>query len=237
MTTFLLVHGAFRGGWAFGGVRRQLHHRGHDAFAPSLRGMGERREPPGTEVRLADWVDELAALLDAEDASDVVAVGHSQGGMVISALASRHPERLAGLVYLDAPVARPGDRGVDLLGGPRLANDQLPPASTWLEPTPIDADAGLPADLTAWVNRRLCATPLGPSLDVVLDEPSVLPARYAFCSATPLGYPSTVTRARFDAGGTPYRLLDAPHDVAIAQPELVAALLEEFADGMGLLSR
>ncbi len=114
MTPFLLVHGAFRGGWAWSRVRPLLVAAGRDVHAPSLQGCGERAAGVEHVRGLETWVDELAALVEYEDLRDVVAVGHSQGGVVVSALAARIPERLGHLVFLDAAVPAPGERAVDL---------------------------------------------------------------------------------------------------------------------------
>ena len=129
MTSFVLVHGAFRGGWAWGRVRRLLSAQGHEVFSPSLTGMGDRAHLRPEPLGLSVWVDDVVALVVTEDLTDVVLVGHSQGGMVISAVAERLPGPLAHLVYLDAPVAQPGDRGVDL-SGPLPPGVDLPGAET-----------------------------------------------------------------------------------------------------------
>lgn len=221
MTAFVLIHGAFRGGWSMEPVVDALGRRGHRAVAPTLRGMDGTGSP--ATVRLADWVSDAMAAADELGGSPVVVVGHSQGGMVASAAAARHPERILELVYLDAPVARPGERGVDLSGV--APPDPLPPADAWIPPRPLGDDCGLEAPLRDWVDARLVATPLGPSLDVIVDRPPAVRARYAFCERTPPGFPSSVTRSRFDRLGVPYRRLAAPHDVALAAPEMVVELL------------
>lgn len=225
-----MVHGAFRGGWSFAAVIRELSQRGHSCLAPSLRGMGEWTVPPGTTLSLFDWVEDLGRLVDLHDTRDLVAVGHSLGGVVITALAAQHPERITGLVYLDSPVPQPGDRAVDLSGGGRPAIEDLPPESTWIAPTPLGHETGLDDRVRGWINDRLCSTPVGPSLDVIFEHDLAVPVRYAFCRATPAGFPSAISRQRLDDAGVPYELLDAPHDVVITHPELVADLLVDAAN-------
>lgn len=222
---FLLVHGAFRGGWAWRRLRPTLVEAGHDVYAPSLRGCGERRHELTRVTSLDVWVDELEALVVSEDLRDLVLVGHSQGGIVTSALAARLPDRLRCVVHLDAAVPDPGERALDL--GP--AGLPEPPRETVVAPRPLVPGEGAATDLDAetahWVNERLSPTPVGPSLDPVPAVPSGVPQVYVFCSGTPTGYPSTVTRARLDERAVAYRVLEAGHDAAITSPQLVADLL------------
>jgi len=82
----------------------------------------------------------------------------------------------------------------------------------------------VPAErLAAWVNERLCPTPLGPSLDPVDSDDPPVRAGVAFCAATPEAYPCWTTRHRMDAAGEPYTVLDAGHDAPLTHPDLVAA--------------
>ncbi len=221
MSVFVLVHGAFRGGWAWQRVRPHLVAAGYDVHAPSLLGAGERSAYVGQVRGLDSWVDDLAALVVAEDLRDVVLVGHSQGGLVTTALAARVPERLRCVVHLDAAVPRPGERAIDLLGAPAVdpARDLVVP------PRPLVAGDDLDERTAAWMNARLCGTPVAPSLDPVPAVPAEVPQVFAFCAGTPEGYPSRVTRDRREAAGERDVLLDCGHDAPMTAPALVAELL------------
>jgi len=221
VSVFLLVHGAFRGGWAWQRVRPHLVAAGYDVHAPSLLGAGERSSYAGQVRGLDSWVDDLAALVLAEDLRDVVLVGHSQGGLVTTALAARLPERLRCVVHLDAAVPRPGERGIDLLGAPAVdpARDLVVP------PRPLVAGDDLDERTAAWMNARLCGTPVAPSLDPVPAVPAEVLQVFAFCAGTPEGYPSRVTRDRRAAAGESDVLLECGHDAPMTAPDLVAALL------------
>ncbi|MFD1827381.1 MULTISPECIES: alpha/beta fold hydrolase [Mumia] len=224
MTTFLLVHGAFRGGWSWRRVRPHLIAAGHDVYAPSLTGAGERVSGAAGVTGLDDWVDELAALVDLEDMDDVVLVGHSQGGVVVRALADRIPHRLRHVVYLDAGVPDPGERAVDLTPPP--PGVALPPRETLVPARAPQVSGDLDAVTAAWLAQRLTPTPFAPSLDVLaVAETHKVPVTYAFCASTPSGYPSQTTRDRLDARGVPYDVLDAGHDAPLTVPALVADLL------------
>jgi pimeloyl-ACP methyl ester carboxylesterase len=99
---FVLVHGAWHGGWCWKKVAPLLRAAGHDVFTPTLTGLGERVHLLASEIDLATHVDDVLGVLEYEDLTNVVLVGHSYGGMVISGVAERAGSRLARLVYLDA---------------------------------------------------------------------------------------------------------------------------------------
>ena len=226
MTTFLLVHGAFRGGWSWRRVRPLLAAAGHDVYAPSLAGAGERAS---TEVTgLADWVDELTALIALEDLDDLVLVGHSQGGVVVRALADRVPERLHHVVYLDAAVPDPGERAVDLTPAPPGVS--LPPRETLVPARPPVSGGDLDDATAAWLGARLTPTPFAPSLDPLrVADAHAVPVTYVFCAATPAGYPAQTTRERLDARGVAYDVIEAGHDAPLTAPDVVADLLMRAA--------
>ena len=228
MSTFVLVHGAFRGGWAWQRVRPLLLAGGHDVHAPSLSGCGERAASVDRVTGLDVWVEDLVGLLEVEDLTDVVLVGHSQGGVVTTALAAWAPSRIARLGYLDAAVPRPGERAVDLTPGADPATP-LPPRDTLVPARPLEPGGDLDAATAAWANARLTPTPFAPSLDPMPATSTPVAAHFAFCTQTPDGYPSATTRARLDADGVPYDLVDAGHDAPLTAPDDVAALLSRWA--------
>jgi pimeloyl-ACP methyl ester carboxylesterase len=212
MSTFVLVHGAFRGGWSWDRVRPLLEAAGHDVRTPTLS---------GTATGLDVWVDEVVAATGGEPA---VLVGHSQGGVVVREVAARHPELAARLVYLDAAVPDAGERAVDVAPTP-VDVSLLPPRDTIIPARPLTAGGDLDEDTVAWMNERLVATPFAPSLDPASSGEPTAPADYAFCAATPDTYPSGTTRRRLDERGTAYAMLDAGHDAPVTRPDLVAELL------------
>ena len=101
--TFVLVHPAWLGGWCWKKVTRLLGSRGYRGFTPTLTGLGERAHLANPKVSLpATHVEDVVNVLEFEDLEGVILVGNSSGGMVITGVADRVPERLAQLVYLDA---------------------------------------------------------------------------------------------------------------------------------------
>ena len=102
MATFVLVHGAWHGGWCWRRVSDRLSAAGHAVFAPTLTGLGDRSHLFSGDINLTTHVTDIVNVLKWEDLHDVVLCGHSYGGMVITGVAEAAPERIASLVYLDA---------------------------------------------------------------------------------------------------------------------------------------
>jgi pimeloyl-ACP methyl ester carboxylesterase len=141
MATFVLVHG----GWAGSVVWRQLVPRlrkaGHEVHAPTLTGIGERKHLLSREINLDTHIQDVIGVIDEEDLEDIILVGHSYGGMVISGVADRVPEKVASLVYLDAFVPENGQSLFDLLLPDR--RHTTVPGEDWLVPPRTAAEFGL----------------------------------------------------------------------------------------------
>ncbi|NKQ51416.1 alpha/beta fold hydrolase [Amycolatopsis sp. K13G38] len=117
MSTFVLLHGAWHGGWAWQRVAPLLREAGHEVHTPTLTGVSDRAHLLSPSVGLGTHVEDVVALLEAYDAHDVVLAGHSYAGQVVTGVADRVPERLARRVYLDAFVGEHGEAAIDLLPG------------------------------------------------------------------------------------------------------------------------
>src|SRR6185437_2887529 len=102
MSTYVLVHGAWHGGWCWKRVRKPLQAQGHEVFTPTLTGIGERSHLLSPQVNLETHIEDVVNLIRWEELSNVVLCGHSYGGAVISGVADRIPERIGALIYLDA---------------------------------------------------------------------------------------------------------------------------------------
>ncbi|MFN2564158.1 MAG: alpha/beta fold hydrolase [Gemmatimonadaceae bacterium] len=118
--TYVLVHGAWGGGWAFRKVDSLLTAAGHRVYRPTLTGLGERVHLATPEVGLSTHVTDIVNVLLFEDLRDVVLVGHSYGGMVITGVADRVPERIRHLVYVDAFVPEDGESLLTASRGTKL---------------------------------------------------------------------------------------------------------------------
>jgi pimeloyl-ACP methyl ester carboxylesterase len=116
VTTFVLVHGAWGGSYSWRGFANLLRADGHEVYTPSLTGLGERSHLGGPDVDLTTHVTDVENVFKYEGLSDVVLVGHSYGGMVVTGVADRIPELIAHLVYSDAFLPRDGESCFDLGG-------------------------------------------------------------------------------------------------------------------------
>lgn len=148
--TFVLVHGAWGGGWAWKRVSDILSSQGHRVIRVHLTGMGERVHLAGFDIGLATHISDVVNAFVYDELTDVTLVGHSYGGMVVTGAADQVPERIRRLVYLDAFVPEDGESlmGLSTLGGrPSSLGEQrgqfLVP--TWVKPgTPPPADVPQP---------------------------------------------------------------------------------------------
>src|SRR6266511_1450452 len=113
-STYVFVHGAWGGSWDWRQVDSLLTRRGHRVYRPQLTGLDERVRLASGEVGLATHIDEVVNTILWEDLRDVVLVGHSYGGMVITGVADRIPDRIRRLVYLDAFLPDSGETALDL---------------------------------------------------------------------------------------------------------------------------
>jgi pimeloyl-ACP methyl ester carboxylesterase len=230
--TFVLLHGAFRGGWMWKPVRRRLAAAGHEVFASSLTGAGERAHLGHGGLSMETYITDVVSLLESEDLERVVLVGHSHGGFVAAAASERAAARIGHLVFLDAPVPRDGESAIDMMpAAARAERHGGAPLPDELPPTPLEPGDGLSEADARWANARLTPHPTRPSFDKIsLRNPAALalPRTYVFCARTPPYYPSSFTRKRLDDEGVPYRLLDAGHDAPLSAPAAVASLLLEI---------
>ncbi len=240
MATFVLVHGAFLAGWSFRRVALLLERAGHTVFTPTLTGIGERSHLLGPHVGLSTHIDDITNVLVYEDLHDVILVGQSYGGMVITGVADRVPDRIAELVYLDAHVPTNGRNAMGALAGETAEklDDMTGKDGPRLLP-PISFDAmGIfdPAD-RAWVEPRLSPHPmkcLEDPITLAHGEPK-MPRSYILCTAResliaffnvdPLAH--FVEKARTD--GFRFHEIASGHFPMVSHPKELAALLGTIA--------
>ena len=115
MATFVLVHGAWHGGWCYRETAKALRDAGHTVFTPTLTGTGDRWHQSNQSITLETHIRDVCGTFEFEELSDVILCGHSYGGMVITGVADRIPSQIKSLVYLDAFVPQHGDSLIDLI--------------------------------------------------------------------------------------------------------------------------
>lgn len=241
MANVVLVHGSWHGGWCWDRVRPLLESAGHSVYAPTLTGLAERAAEATPEVDVGTHVADVEAVLVGHDLSDVTLVGWSYGGVVITALAERVADRLAGLFYLDAFIPEDGQTGFDLLPPDvrRLRQQQvLDDGEGWRMAPPPLAALGVTASAdVAWVGDRLTPQPLGTYTSRVnVSNPAArrLARTYVHCvdgAFAPLTEPFA---RRAEQRGWPLRRLGCGHAAPIVAAEQVAGVvLEALPSGGG----
>jgi pimeloyl-ACP methyl ester carboxylesterase len=236
VATYVLVHGAWHGGWCYRHVARLLRNAGHDVFTPTLTGLGERVHLAALSTGLSTHIDDIAAVIECEELADVVLCGHSYGGMVVTGVADRVPDKIKSLVYLDAFLPEHGKAlwdyisegekafflaGAAALGGTRMA--------------PIPAEAFACTD-PAWANRRNVPQPIGTFLEAVKLENDAFagPKTYIFAEGWGRDGPILTPFRKFydrvkDDAAWRVHTISAGHDVMIDDPDGLARLLLALA--------
>jgi pimeloyl-ACP methyl ester carboxylesterase len=237
MATFVVVHGAWSGGQAWRWLRPLLQGAGHEVFTPSLTGLGERSHLASAQVDLDTHIQDVLGVLEFEDLDQVVLVGHSYGGMVITGVADKAPQRLAQLVYLDAEVPADGQCEFDLLAPPERTDYQQAAASRgqgWQIPPPVPDP--LPQDLDArlrWAMSRMVPQPINTftqPLGLVNPGGAGVAQTYILCTQgkEDQELPGYVQRARSDPVWR-FVELEAGHGAHVTAPQQLAHLLVELA--------
>jgi pimeloyl-ACP methyl ester carboxylesterase len=241
MATYVLVHGAWHGAWCWRKVTPLLRAHGHDVFTPTLTGLGERSHLAHPLLGLETHIRDVVNTLTYEDLSEVILLGHSNGGTLITAVAERVPARLAHLVYLDAFVPEDGQATLDLVAFPRetwevRVRDEgygwLIPS---LRPGPWDAFVRDIWQVTDEAERRWLVERLGPTPFKVFTDPvrrsdpaaAGLPRTYIRCLHSPNPAFERFAAARSTPGWR-YRELATAHEPFVTMPRELADLLLEL---------
>lgn len=242
--TFVLVHGAWHGGWCWRDVVPLLQVRGARVFTPTLTGLAERAHLRTPTPTLSTHIEDVARLIECEELQNVVLVGHSYGGMVITGVADRLASRLRHLVYLDAAVPDDGETMITQMPGisrdeARATEAQIRSfaAGDWLPPFP-PAMLGVPESdsaSTAWLTRRMTPHPLPTWLEPIRlpNGAARLPSTFILCTAPILPQSAVAehaARIRADRSGRwRYRELATGHEAMVTAPRQTADLLLEAA--------
>jgi pimeloyl-ACP methyl ester carboxylesterase len=234
----VLVHGGRQGSWSWSRLAPLLRSLGHDVYAPTLTGLADRGHllAPGIDLDL--HVQDIRGLLQYEDLHDTVLVGHSYGGMVITALCETDArERIADLVYLDALIPTPGDTAYDLMNPDITASLRRSVAEDgdgWRVPARTgDGVFGLTdLDDLEWASARLSDQPAATYTQPLRSNAAAATLPRHFIRFTdPAVIPDhVVDRARLDPAWR-YSEVAAPHAGALSHPAEVAAALLATLEG------
>ena len=237
MATYVLVHGGGHGGWCYRKVARRLRAAGHEVHAPTLTGLGERSHLLSPDVDLDLHITDVVNVLEYEDLRDVILVGHSYGGMVITGVADRAATRVGRLVYLDAANPTDGQSLVDVTGGMisavRQQGEVVDGVELVIGPTAIPpAFYGVTDEAdVAWMADRLTPHPwrcFEQPLRLTNEEAlGAIPQYHVVCTSTlATRDPELMAEAR--AGGRLWSV-DTGHDLMVTEPQAVTDALVEIA--------
>jgi len=237
MATYVLVHGGGHGGWCFQPVARRLRAAGHEVSTPTLTGLGERSHLLSPAVDLDLHISDVVAVLEYEDLRDVILVGHSYGGMVITGVADRAADRVGRIVYLDAATPVNGQSLVDVAGPmiemTRPAGKIVDGVELVLLPAP---EAGrfygvTDPEVVAWMDDRLTAHPWA-----CFEQPLrltnetalwAIPQYQIVCTST-IATRDPETMAKLRAAGRLWDV-DTGHDLMLTEPDAVTDALLQIA--------
>jgi pimeloyl-ACP methyl ester carboxylesterase len=243
MATFVLVHGAGTGGYIWRRVLPFLRTAGHEVYAPTLTGTGERLHLAGPEIGLEVHIQDVAGVLEWEDLYDVALVGHSYGGMVISGVAERMPERLGRLIYLDAFVPRDGESMLDQVpaGLRSMMEEMIRTAGGGTQVPPIPQgvasfDSGSGADEEAQKAQFARRVPMSvktatETVRIANPAAATLPRAYIYCNEKPANQPllPALTRIRNDPAWR-YEELPTGHFPHVTRPRALSELLLDLVE-------
>ncbi len=234
MGTFVLVHGAWGGGWIWGRVGTILREAGHKVFAPTLTGLGERIHLATPAVGLDTHIEDIVRVIEYEDLNRIVLVGSSYGGMVITGVAERIPQKIWHLVYVDAFVPQNGQSAFHLAGPQIRAHiEQLAreKGDGWRAPLPFPlADLGLTVEVDLrWCTHRFTPMPLKPFTDpIATGDPAAaaLPRTFVYCSKPAMGlFEAPAQEARANPRWQCHDLATGHLPMVTAPKDLAALLL------------
>lgn len=229
MATFLVAHGAWSAGWVWKKMHPLMRAAGHELVTPTYTGLGERGHLANPAIDL-DWhIADMLGVLEMEDLSDVVLVGHSYGGMVATGVADRARDRIVKLVYLDAFAPREGQCAFELVpeaAAARMRELTEADGEGWrIPPNPPPPDT--PEEDIAWVTPRRLPQPIKTFEQPLTlhGGPLTLPTSYIYCQRYGPGdvFAQFAERARTE--GWPLFEIDASHNPHITAPEELRDIL------------
>ena len=233
--TYVLAHGSWHGGWCWRPVADRLRAAGHRVFAPSYTGMGDRAHLLSRSITIDTFIEDLVQVIETEELQDVILVGHSFGGVPITGVADRIPERIGHLVYFDSIVLESGQdsfsnypkeeaeariaaagKATDGLAVP--VPDPLPPVWGIAQGTPE----------YEWAQRRLTPHPLGSyTTPLKLNHPigNGLPRTYIHCTEPSHPVLESSRELVKSQSGWNWVEIAAPHEAHMTHPELLTEVL------------
>jgi pimeloyl-ACP methyl ester carboxylesterase len=233
MATFVLVHGAWAGGIIWRPIARALRSASHEVYTPTLTGIGERKHLLNRGVDLGTHIQDVLGVLDYEDLSDIVLVGHSYGGMVVTAVADAVPNKIASLVYLDAFVPQDGQSLFSMVPTDKRAQPLAAPGEDWLTaPLPAEAFGNPSQQVRDFIARKGMPQPVACFSQPVRLTGGIEHIRrktYIYCNDPQPSVFTPLYERLNNRPGWILRTLHCTHFPQIDMPEDLTALLKAAA--------
>lgn len=233
-TNFVLVHGAWHGGWCWKHVAKNIRQHGFNVYTPTLTGLGERSHLISNKITLNTFVNDVSGLIEWEQLENIVLVGHSFGGLAAIGVADKLPERIKHVVLLDAFLLNNNQSTMESL--PSTVVDKLRAIAKQHDgltiPAPSASSLGIsdpeqarwveslctPHPISSYESKFYIKNKIGNGLPVtyIAVEPEYIPTSGA----------RDYAKSRSDWN---YITIEAGHDAMVTHPELLATLLIDLA--------
>jgi pimeloyl-ACP methyl ester carboxylesterase len=237
VATFVIVHGAWGGAWSWNKyIVPMLREAGQTVFPVTLTGLGDRSHLSSPEITLDTHIQDVVNVLFYEDLHDVILVGHSYGGNVITGVADRAPERLQQLVYLDAATPSDGQASADSFPGRRdqIEEQARREGDGWKVP-PGDAPPDQPAAIIEWARPRRTPMPIKTMTTPVklTRGETTLPRSFVYCTVGKTPGSNQAERAERVRNNPAWRFfeLNTGHNLHYTAPEQTVEILNGLAKG------
>lgn len=230
--TFVLIHGAWHGGWCWSRLARLLRADGHQVFAPTLTGLGERSHLMSDAITLETHIKDITNVFAFEDLNDAVLVAHSYGGWPASGALEQLEGRVASVVFVDAFLPENGQRGLD-----QNSPESIKAINAALErgeasrKGPNAAAFGVLPENQAWVDAKMTPQPIGVSLSAItLTGARDRVPRKSYIRAGLYKQPSfdRYLQERSATPGWQTQTIASGHDVMVDHPDKLYAMLKEL---------
>jgi pimeloyl-ACP methyl ester carboxylesterase len=234
MTTFILIHGMWHGGWCWDRLSALLRTARHNVHAPTLAGLAERVDMCSDTIDLNTHVQEIVDLIESQNLRDVILVGHSLGGFIAPVVADRIPERIMHIVNLDGIVPENGKSLADLIGETWdfFKKKATESGDEWWCPPILEWTFGVSGVDLEWTQSKLTPHPLRTlSTPVMLSDSAAqsIPSTFIRCSDGMTDEDVVAEEKKFKEMGMNFRSLTTGHSAMLIMPKELAKILLELA--------
>jgi pimeloyl-ACP methyl ester carboxylesterase len=231
--TFVLVHGAWHGGWCWRRVADLLEMQGHKVYTPTLTGLGERSHLMSANITLDTHIADIVNVITWEDLHDICLVAHSYGGWPVSGALEQVGDRVASIVFLDAFMPENGERGFDFASEfSRKGTLEAQKKGEISRPAPPASAFHVNEKDQAWVQSKLTPQPLGLAFSVIkLSGAREKVAKKTYIRAPKYEQPAFdkyYAAKKTDPAWRTYEVA-CGHDVMVDAPERLVEILQERA--------